>query len=193
MSFHKVLFWFVAGCLPGWVNPVLAHPMPNSVVLLTVHADRIDAGVQIPLSELQAAYGHAVNDSAARLVARLGPELRNYLTQHIRLESPDGRRWAVMVGALGVNETRNPINGSYRELTAQVRLVPPAGADVRQFVFHYDAVLHQVVTHQILVSVRQDWARGQLTETAPVQVGVIQLDIVNNRIAPLVVSLEVGQ
>lgn len=150
-----------------------AHPMPTSVVLLTVHPDRIEAEVQIPLNELQAAFGHAVNDSSARLVARLGPALRTYLAQHMHPESPDGRPWTVAVGALAVRETKNPINGTYRELTAPVRLIPPAGADVRRFVFRYDAVVHQVVTHKILVAVRQDWARGQVADTAVAQVGII--------------------
>lgn len=176
-----------------WSAQAMAHPMPNSVVLLTVHANRMDAEVQIPLSELQAAWGHAVNDSSAQLIARLGPQLRTYLIQHIRLQSIDGRAWAVAVGALTVHETQNPINGTYRELTAQVRLSPPAGADVRLFVFQYDAVLHQVVTHKILVAVRQDWARGMVAEGAPAQVGVIELDIVNNRILPLTVSLYTGR
>lgn len=170
-----------------------AHPMPNSVVLLNVHADRIEAEVQIPLVELQAAFGHAVNDSSAGLVTRLGPQLRAYLTRHIRPQSADGRDWTVSVSALSVQETQNPINGTYRELTAQVQLLPPADANVRRFVFRYDAVLHQVVTHKILVSVRQDWARGHLAEEAPTQVGVIELDIVNNRILPLMVNLEGGR
>ena len=95
-------------CLPflcSLPNELLAHPMPNSVVLLTVHDTRIDAEVQIPLIELQAAWGHAVNDSSARLVERLGPQLRAYLYQHIRPESPDGRAWEVAIGALTVQET----------------------------------------------------------------------------------------
>ncbi|MEZ0607487.1 HupE/UreJ family protein [Fibrella sp. WM1] len=166
--------------------------MPNSVVLLNVHADRISAEVQVPLSELQPAFGRAVNDSASQLIDQLGPQLRAYLVSHIRPQSPDGRYWTVTVGTLAMQETQNPINGTYRELVAQVQLVPPPGASVRQFSFHYDAVLHQVVTHKILVSVRQDWERGQVAEQAPAQVGVIELDIVNNRILPLPVRLEGG-
>ncbi len=166
--------------------------MPNSVVLLSIHANRISAEIQIPLSELQAAYGHAVNDSSAGLIDRQGPQLRTYLAQHIRPQSPDGRSWNVTVGDLVVHETQNSINGVYRELVAQVQLVPPAGADVRRFILNYDVVLHQVVTHKILVSVRQDWARGQVDEESPVQVGVIELDIVNNRLRPLQVNLEAG-
>ncbi|GAB4029848.1 HupE/UreJ family protein [Spirosoma jeollabukense] len=166
--------------------------MPNSVVLLSMHADRIDAELQIPLNELQAAFGHAVNDSSTTLVDRLGPQLRVYLAQHIRPQSPDGRAWNVSVGTLAVQETKNPIHGVYRELTAQVRLIPPLGADVRRFVFQYDVVLHQVVTHKILVSVQQDWERGLVADVPPAQVGIISLDIVNNRILPLAISLESG-
>ncbi|GAB4038859.1 HupE/UreJ family protein [Spirosoma gilvum] len=169
-----------------------AHPMPNSVVLLNVHANRIDAELQIPLVELQSAWGHAVNDSSAGLVERLGPQLREYLKAHIRPQSPDGRFWTVSVGELVVHESQNPINGVYRELTAQVQMTPPVGADVRQFTFYYDVVLHQVMTHKILVSVRQDWERGQLAEAEPVQVGEISLDIVNNRILPLPVNMASG-
>ncbi|MFD1145279.1 HupE/UreJ family protein [Larkinella insperata] len=184
----------VAGLLP---NTTRAHPMPNSVVLLTVHADHIDAEVQIPLSELQAAIGQSVHDSAVRLVERLGPSLRTYLIRHVRPQTPAGQPWKVSIGALQVQETRNPINGLYRELTAKLQFFPPgrsarSAGEVRRFVLHYDAVLHQVITHKILVSVQQDWARGQLAEETPAQVGVIELDIVHNRVEPLVVNLGPG-
>jgi hypothetical protein len=173
---------------------VRSHPMPNSVVLLNVHADRIDAELQIPLVELQSAWGHAVNDSSAMLITRLGPPLQAYLRQHIRATNPDGQPWKVTVGSLTVLETQNAINGVYRELTAQVQLVPPTGTDVRRFTLYYDAVVHQVVTHTILVSLRQDWQAGVLTEGDhdPVAVGTISLDIPTNTIRPLVVDLKTG-
>ncbi|WP_332369288.1 hypothetical protein [Spirosoma telluris] len=138
------LFFFISR-LNGWLmvflisllavqlpNVSAAHPMPNSVMLLTIHANRINAELQIPLAELQSAWGHAVNDSSARLVERLGPQLRTYLQKHIRPQSSDGRFWTVSVGELTVHESQNPINGVYRELTAQVQMMPrrdhPAGA-----------------------------------------------------------------
>ncbi|MEZ0485613.1 HupE/UreJ family protein [Fibrella aquatica] len=176
----------------SFVLPVAAHPMPNSVVLLRVHTNRIEADVQIPLSELQAAVGQGVDDDAAGLVERRGAFLRSYLTQHLRVQTADQRTWHVRVGTLAVQETTNSINGLYRELVAQVELLPPAGISARQFVLYYDAVLHQVVTHKVLVSVQQDWERGLVETESPVQVGVIELDIVNNRINPLRVNLATG-
>ncbi|GAA4493109.1 hypothetical protein GCM10023172_01230 [Hymenobacter ginsengisoli] len=68
--------WLALLMLALVAQPALAHPMPSSVVLLTVHAHRIEAAVQVPLGELQPAFGQAVGDSATQLVPRLGPELR---------------------------------------------------------------------------------------------------------------------
>jgi hypothetical protein len=185
-----ILLLPVTCCLTA--GNALAHPMPHSVVLLTLHSHHISAELQIPLSELQAAIGMSVNDSSTQLLERLGPQLRAYLARHIRPKTTGGKQWLVRIRALKVHETQNAINGVYRELTAQLELTPPAGADIRKFIFDYDAVLHQVVTHKILVSVRQDWAAGKLSQEAPNQVGVIELDIVNNRILPLTVKLEPG-
>lgn len=173
-------------------NPASAHPMPNSVVLLTVHAGRIDAELQIPLSELEAATGLPVNAPAFGLSARTEQQLRTYLRQHTVLRSSNGQAWQVNVAELMLSNAQNTINGTYRELIAHLRMVPPAGSDTRLFTLHYDAVLHQVATHKILVSVRQDWETGQFAEETPQQVGVIALDIVNNRILPLRIHLEPG-
>lgn len=167
-----------------------AHPMPNSVVLLAVQQGHIEAEIQLPLSELQFAFSRAVNDSSARLVERLGPQLRVYLMQHIRPQTPDGRAWVVVVTDLRVDSTQNPINGTYRELVVHCHLTPPAGASVRKFSFRYDVIVHQVVTHRILVSIRHDWERGILTDEPPADVGVIELDIPSGTVLPLAVNLE---
>ena len=166
--------------------------MPNSVVLLAVHENYIDAEIQLPLSELQLAVGHALNDSSARLTARWGLQLRAYLMQHIRPVAADGRAWSVIVTGLAVDSTQNAINGTYRELVAHCRLTPPAGATVRQFSFRYDVIVHQVVTHKILVSIHQDWARGLLADSSPADVGVIELDIPSETVLPLAVNLNAG-
>lgn len=180
----------LAFCMCG--TDVSAHPMPNSVVLLKIHPNRINAELQIPLVELQSAWGHAVNDSAGGLLERLGPQLHDYVKQHIQLRSSDGQRWHITVGEMKVSEVQNPIVGVYRELTVQVEMIPPTGQDVRKFSMDYDVVLHQVVTHQILVSVWQDWERGQLAEQEPMQVGTISTDIVSGKVLPLAVDLASG-
>lgn len=166
--------------------------MPNSVVLLTVHRHQIGAEIQLPLSELQFGFGHAVNDSSAQLVERLSPQLKAYLLEHIRPVSTDNRPWTVGVTDLSVESAQNPINGVYKELTAHVWMKPPAGADLRTFTFYYDVIVHQLITHKILVSVRHDWESGLLTDSPAMTVGVIELDIPSGTVPPLVVRLGAG-
>jgi hypothetical protein len=165
-----------------------AHPMPNSVVLLDLHPGGVAAELQLPLPELQAAFGHDVALRAETLVARLGPELQAYIARHVRPVSPDGQPWTVAVRALRVQTAEQTATGPYQELTAHLWLTPPAGATARTFTFDYDVIVHQVVTHVALVSIRRDWEQGRMAGEAPMEVGVIRLDVRNNVVPALFIS-----
>ncbi|WP_236668762.1 HupE/UreJ family protein [Hymenobacter rubidus] len=184
------MYWLLAGLLLG--NSAQAHPMPSSVVLLDLHPTGVAAELQLPLTELQAAFGHDVALHTETLVARLGPELRAYLAQHIRPVSPDGNAWTVAVRDLRVHEAEQTATGTYQELTAHLWLTPTAGESPRVFTFFYDVIVHQVVTHVALVSVRRDWETGRVAPDAPTEVGVIRLNVRDNFIPPLVVNQAAG-
>jgi HupE / UreJ protein len=166
----------------------VAHPMPNSLVVLDLQPGGVAAELRLPLSELQPAFGHEVALHPETLTTSLGPALRAYIRQHTRPIGPDGRPWTVRVGALQVQAAEQTATGPYQELTARLWLQPPAGASPRTFTFHYDVILHQVVTHVVLVSVRRDWATGRVSGDAPTEVGVIRLDVRNNVVPPLLVD-----
>ena len=117
--------------------------------------------------------------------------MRTYLSEHVHTLTPDGHPWQVSVDNLTVSNAAQTATGTYQELVAQLTLTPPAGADARSFTLDYDAVIHQVVTHKALISVRQDWAIG-LIEGEPAEVGVIRLNPVDNTIAPLQVDRSSG-
>ncbi|RZK62765.1 MAG: HupE/UreJ family protein, partial [Hymenobacter sp.] len=177
----------------AWPRLALAHPMPSSLVLLDLQATGVAAEVQLPLSELQPALGTALNvlDNPETLVARQGAALRAYLRAHVHPVGFDGRPWAVAVGDLAVGAAEQANTGPYQELTAHLWLQPPAGASSRAFTLHYDVIMHQVVTHSALVSIRQDWDNGVLAEH-PVEVGVIRMNPRDNVIAPLEVAPAAG-
>jgi hypothetical protein len=142
---------------------------------------------------LQPAFGHPLADSPRAVLPHYGPALRQYLARHFQLQSSDGSYWVLQPGELRVQHQQNELNGPYEELVATLRLTPPPGADMRHFVLRDDAVLHQVLTHKILVAMRQDWAAGQVTEAAgPAQVGVIELNVVDDVVPPLAVNLSAG-
>ncbi len=172
-------------------HSALAHPMPNSIVLLDVRPDKVFAELQLPLNELELAFGHQVNQNPGKLVERLGPELKKYIIAHIRPVTGNGIAWTVTVDQLEVQQVQQSPGGPYYELMVELWMIPPKGTTTRDFTLNYDVILHQVATHFALISVRRDWEAGLYGEN-PVQLGVIDWDIRNNVIHPLNVSLKGG-
>lgn len=103
--------------------------------------------------------------------------------------------WTVTFRDIALSKAEQTSTGPYRELTVQATLTAPSGGDTRHFDLGYDAVIHQVVTHTALVSIRQDWATGQLADgdgNAATQVGVIRIDTRTMKVTALTINLESG-
>ena len=175
------------------VGSLLAHPMPSSAVLLNLQPSGVAAELQLPLGELQLALGPKldVTSHPETLVAHSGAALRAYLLAHVHPIGLDGRPWTVAVRSLSVGHTEQTSTCPYQELTAHLWLRPPAGSSSRRFILKYDVIMHQLVTHAALVSIRQDWDNGVLAEH-PVEVGLIRLDPRDNAIAPLEIAPTAG-
>ena len=188
----QVIFLLLLIFLGGEESLVSAHPMPNSVVVLTIHEKTISGEIQLPLGELQSAIGMDVNDHSDRLIERLGDSLKLYLGQHIHPKSLDNKNWLVDIGAMRLSVVSNKLTGDYKELIAKFTMSPPQHYDLRNFQFDYDVILREVASHKILVSVKQDWAQGHLADSEPMQVGVIELDVPSGKIVPLQISLAQG-
>jgi hypothetical protein len=169
--------------------------MPNSMVLLDLSPDGVDMEVQLPLNEFEFAFGHEANQHPDLLIPRFGNELKAYLLAHIHASSLDNRPWKVAVGKMEIKSASQDYTGLYHELVAHLHLTPPSDASTRAFDLHYDAIIHQVVTHRALVFIRHDWESGILNHTetnAPAQTGVIELDIVSNKVLPFKIRQSEG-
>ncbi|WP_217545283.1 HupE/UreJ family protein [Streptomyces sp. GbtcB6] len=176
--------------------PAAAHPMPHSVLQLDVHETSVAAELELPLSDFSRASGIGLDeDTTARQLSARETAIRRYLAAHVHPTTRRGQAWTVTFGAMGLSRTEQTSTGPYRELTVQATLTPPAGEDPRRFVLDYDVIVHQVVTHTVLVSVRQDWAAGKVAgdgQDDATQVGVIRIDTRTMTVAPLTVDLEDG-
>jgi len=170
-------------------TPASAHPMPSSVVLLDVHEDHIDAELELPVQDLGTAMDLDLVTDPELALSDDGAALREYLTAHTVLTT-DGRQWSVAVEYLSLGDAEQTSTGPYQEIVAELTLTPPAGVGTRQFTLDYDAVVHQVVTHSVLVSLRQDWAAGIVEADQGRELGVIAIDNRTMTITPLPVDLD---
>jgi len=190
----KSLAWkLVVAVLAVFAAPAatFAHPMPNSLLLLDVFHDRVEAQIHIPITDFGLATGFDFGADPSAFVAGHEPEIADYLLTHTAALAEDGTAWTVFVGDISVEQARTDA-GLYAELGAELVLTPPPGITTTAFVLDYDAVIHQVVTHAILVSVRQDWMNGQVEPGESTQIGVIQVNPVDGTIAPLSLDLSAG-
>jgi HupE / UreJ protein len=178
----KILLWLL---LFFAVSDAMAHPMPNSVVHLSVLENSISGVAKIPLLELQSAIGEQQYDNLNNLF------FKDYFLHHIAVVSGT-TKWATNIDSLATIEDNDPIIGKYKEVLVYFTLTPPNANLLRTFTFNYDAVIHQVITHKILVFVHQDWSNGIHGESNAQEIGIIQLDIPSGKIYPLAVSLQKG-
>lgn len=213
MVLVKVLFHFSRSCLRERLNSFVtffaltlfvfnaaflvatrsaeAHPMPNSLIALDIQEHQITAELQLPLMELELAFGKTLSVNAASAIATNKKVLQTYLLQHITPTTKDGKAWNVVIETIELQTTENALHGAYQELRVVVRMTPPEGFSTRDCIFRYDVILHQVVTHSALISIRQDWDAGIIDDN-PVEVGVIAWDIRTNTLSPLVLNQEKG-
>lgn len=171
----------------------LAHPMPTTTVQLDLHPRYVAAELALPLNELQAATGWKLVGNPQALT-QYGSAARAYLSRHLALSASDGAAWTVSIGEPKLSAAQQAEAGAYQQFVIAARLTPPAGASVRDFTLQYDAIVREVKTHTVLVSVRRDWERG-LNDAGgqqSVEVGVIRADSRTGQVPLLPVNQERG-
>ncbi|MFT3799354.1 HupE/UreJ family protein [Microbacterium sp.] len=174
--------------------PASAHPMPHSVVALTVADTQVTASIELPLDDLTLAMGSDPLGGDSVLTATEADAVAAYLAGHLGVTSPDGAAWVTEITGVAASEAEQTDTGVYRELVARAVFTPPDGESTRTFTLDDDAIIHQVITHRILVVVDSDWAGGNLgvDSAQTTEVGVIRVDSATDTIAPLEVDLGAG-
>lgn len=169
-----------------------AHQTPSTIVLLDVSPARVSMELQLPLPELELAFGHAVTNDPATVLERLGPQLKEYLKAHIHPYITKENPWTVEIINMKMDKGEQPASGPpYWELVVHLLLNPPPGEPTRRFTLDYDVIIHEVINHAAFVSIRNDWETGN-TGKQPAEVGVIRWDTKDNVIYPLAINLEKG-
>ncbi|MFC4453592.1 HupE/UreJ family protein [Deinococcus sonorensis] len=189
----RALLALVLTLLGLLAGPASAHSMPTTTVQLDVHPDHVSAELALPLNELQLATAWKLMNNAQAL-QQYRTSLRAYLADHLAVSGSTGQAWTVTIGEPALSSVQQTATGASPEFVVPAMLTPPPGGSVRDFTLQYDAIVREVRTHTILVSVRRDWARGLNNESGneSVEVGVIRADPRSGLVPLLPVNLEAG-
>jgi HupE / UreJ protein len=180
-QYMKKLFYALSFfCL---LQNLSAHPMPNSIVSISVQPNGLDWTITMPLREFSYAFKNPVT-------AATQDSLKDYFQQHLKIIGSDKIAWQLTFIGFQIERGQNEAVGEFEELIVKLHLQPAPNQDLRHFELQYDVITHQVLNHETLIYVRDDWENG-LHEAAQ-QVGIAAYDIPTATIAPLYVSLEKG-
>lgn len=122
------------------------HPMPNSTVIVQLKPGAVDLVAYMPITELKAATDDRPADQAGA-----------YVLQHADVVGADGRPWGKQLGVVEA-DTRDGV----AVMSVTVAFAPPPGAASHAVGLRYDAIIHRVASHFVLVYRRQGEALSPL-------------------------------
>lgn len=171
-----------------------AHPMPASVMLLDVKKDFIAAELQWPLKEFQLVFPpEDIDSSYTTLIERKSKWLDDYLLSHFTITDSAGRNWKITVTNKRITDDEQAATGRYHELVFSLLLQPPPKQSPRNFIMHYDAIMHQLVTHKMFIKIMHDWYGGlNAKDSLQADLGMLSVSTGDGSIPPVVINLDEG-
>jgi hypothetical protein len=169
-----------------------AHQAPYTNIFLDVNTKIVAMELQIPIPELALSFGPEILKDPATILQQYGDRLQAYLQSHIHAYSDKSSPWNIQLVELTMDRGTQELSGPpFWELRARLNLIPNKNQETRKFFLDYDVVMHQVINHFALVSIRNDWENGMVTDSATT-VGVIRRDMRTNTVQPFAVDLQKG-
>lgn len=139
---------------------VAAHPMPASEIFLDLEANGIRAELHLPLDRLQIAAGQRLQLDAGTTTQSMNRrKIETYVSEHFSILAIDGAPWNAQFENIAI-----VAEGGASELQVRLWLSPrDRSSSVRTFRLRTDLIVHQLVTHKILVFIRRDEQRPKAT------------------------------
>ncbi len=139
---------------------IAAHPMPASEIFLDLETDGVRAEMHLPLDRLQIAAGSRLQLDAATTTRTMNRrKVEKYVAEHFSILDMDGAPWNARFESAAII-----VEGGASELQVRLWLSPrDRRSSVRTFRLRSDLIVHQLVTHKIMVFIRRDELRPKAT------------------------------
>ena len=137
-----------------------AHPMPASEIFLDLEAEGVRAEMHLPVDRLQIAVGPRLQlDSGTTTQTMNRREVEKYVSEHFSILEMDGAPWKARFESAAIVTEEGA-----SELLVRLWLSPrDRSSSVRTFRLRSDLIVHQLITHKIMVFLRRDDLRPEAT------------------------------
>jgi HupE / UreJ protein len=171
---------------------VWAHPMPNTVIAVSLGDEGARLDIAVPIPELRLALPSTRAKTADLLIEPYRSAVIDYFLHHCVVRSVEAVAQPVVAQALRIDETRDDNVGLYQELRLRLWVAATPTFNPRSFTLAYDAVIHQVPNHFAVVQVVRDFRAGVLQATESGEMGIIRYDFAHEVTPPLTVAAQPG-
>lgn len=178
--------------LAAFSAPLVAHPMPNTEIAISLGADNAVFEIAIPESELRLALPASWGRTGDLLIEPRRQELVRYFDAHFTVLTNTGAVVPHVVESITRWQAQDTEAGEYEELRLRIVAPATAGFDPHGFSLRYDAVIHQVPNHFALVYLDRDFRTGRIADAQPMEVGVIRYDFQRDLTPAFEVTLAPG-
>jgi hypothetical protein len=146
-------------------EPIAAHSMYQTAVLLDFRGDTVQAELQLPVDRLSISFGQTVDEDH---FAAERSTLRSYVLSHVHPVASDRRPFSVEFNSMQIQTVEK---APY--LVVRLSFVPPPGGNADTFTLNYDVITHEIVTHVVLVSIRSD-SKARIPPNDPLLIGMLR-------------------
>jgi hypothetical protein len=151
----------------GGLFPAGAHPILQTLVEVRVRPDRLRLHLVMPSSELVFALIEEGRSARPPPGFRRYPDapaglVRDYVQGHISARGADGQIYQVSLLRLTGPDTRLADGDPAKDWLADIELKPASGAVSGPVVMTYGVITKEVVNHDAIVSLEEDWQGGVL-------------------------------
>jgi hypothetical protein len=167
---------------------VSAHPLPNTVIAVSINGDGVSFDVAVPVPELRLALPGSIPKTADLLTEPQRSAVIAYFKAHCSVQSKRDAVQPVVVQSITMWEARDENVGLYQELRARILVAARPDFDPRDFTLRYDAIIHQVPNHFARVQIVRDFRGGVLGGDGVADVGVIAFDFARNETPALAIT-----
>ncbi|MCR8666435.1 hypothetical protein NO995_01995 [Aestuariibaculum sp. M13] len=159
-----------------------AHPLPGTKVSLKLDGTHIIGKAVLPLGELESAIKQRINPEHIDTAF-----MKVYFQKHVHVQS-ENQNWKVDVFSFSTfNEDDSNYGGHHGVipfLVVNFKLEPSKEIPIEAFTFNYDAVIYEVMTHDIDVYQVFD------NQADSLMLGEITLDVSSETFKPLVIQMQ---
>ncbi|UZR98529.1 hypothetical protein [Chondrinema litorale] len=147
MEETKLKLLILLNCLLLVGSLVFAHPLPSTKVHLQINGKRIIGTAIMPTNELDLATKRKID------LDNLNDEfLINYFKKHIQINS-QSQTWEVIIKSFESFEENDQAHGGHHGiipfLLVHFEIQPSNGNVLEPFIFNFDVITHEVVTHDV--------------------------------------------